>query len=105
RGAGMLAAMLLASATAAGLLAASRTTPHPRDGGRIEGTVVISRALSARPLPFRPSAEPGAGAQAPKPQAPDSVAELRNVVIYVDGSKAFPLGALPGAEPPPPDSM
>jgi plastocyanin len=69
-------------------------TPATRAGGRIEGTVMISRALVARRPRFRIYADAGPGSQ-PKivPQG-DSIAELRNVVIYVDG-------AMPGAPPPP----
>jgi plastocyanin len=66
-----------------------------RAGGRIEGTVVISRALVARRPRFRIYADAGPGAQPPLAARGDSIAELRNVVIYVDG-------VIPGAPPPPP---
>jgi plastocyanin len=65
-----------------------------RAGGRIEGSVVISRALVARRPRFRIYADAGPGSQPPKAPRSDSIAELRNVVIYVDGT-------MPGAPPPP----
>jgi plastocyanin len=59
----------------------------PRTTGRIEGTVIISAALSPRRPQFRIYADPGAGALPPStPRAADAVAaEIHNVVIYLEG--------------------
>ncbi|HEY4129291.1 MAG TPA: hypothetical protein VGM50_01640, partial [Gemmatimonadaceae bacterium] len=55
--------------------------------GRIEGTVEISTALSSRRPQFRIYADPGTGSTPPPPPPPreQMAAELRNVVVYVDG--------------------
>jgi plastocyanin len=60
-----------------------------RATGRIQGTVEISTALSARRPQFRIYAEPGTGSTPPAPddQGRDrAAAELHNVVIYLEGS-------------------
>jgi plastocyanin len=59
--------------------------PQPRTTGRIEGTVEISRSLSARRVPFRIYADPGTGALPPSGPRDPMSAELHNVVIYLDG--------------------
>ncbi|HXT17692.1 MAG TPA: plastocyanin/azurin family copper-binding protein [Gemmatimonadaceae bacterium] len=53
--------------------------------GRIEGTVEISTALSARRPQFRPYAEPGTGSTPPPAPRDPIAAELHNVVIYLEG--------------------
>lgn len=81
---------------------ASRVTRA--DGGRIEGTVVISRAIATRRPAFRIYSDLGPGAQPPKEAAPDSIGELRNVVIYLEPDPA--VGRAPAAaNPAPHDSM
>ena len=50
--------------------------------GRIEGTVVISTALSARRPRFRIYTSPGPGANPPKHETN----EILNVVLYLDGT-------------------
>jgi len=56
-----------------------------RAGGRIEGTVEISSALSTRRTVFRIYSDPGiGGVPAPPPRDP-AAAELHNVVLYLDG--------------------
>lgn len=63
--------------------AAPRTRPAT---GRIQGTVEISTALSTRRPQFRIYAEPGSGSTPPAPPRDATLAELRNVVIYIDGT-------------------
>ena len=58
--------------------------------GRIEGTVEISMALTARRPQFRPYSDPGAGG-IPAP-APREQSEVRNVVIYLAGDAATLAG-------------
>ncbi len=53
--------------------------------GRIVGTVEISTVLSTRRPQFRIYAEPGSGALPPAPPKDPVAAELRNVVIYLEG--------------------
>lgn len=53
--------------------------------GRIEGTVEISTVLSARRPQFRPYAEPGSGSLPPAAPRDPIAAELRNVVVYLEG--------------------
>jgi plastocyanin len=56
-----------------------------RAGGRIEGTVEISSALSTRRTVFRIYSDPGIGAvPAGSPRDP-AAAELHNVVLYLEG--------------------
>jgi plastocyanin len=67
------------------LLGVSTGPPVHRSTGRIEGTVVVSTALANRRPDFRIYADPGTGSIAP-PQSRDRLAaELRNVVIYLEG--------------------
>ena len=71
------------------------TQASPRRAtGRIEGTVEISRALTARRPQFRPYADPGSGVT-PAATPRDPIAEeARNVVIYLDGdSTQLPASA------------
>jgi hypothetical protein len=63
-------------------------------GGRIEGTVTLSRVLAARRPRFRIYADAGKGATPPSQPAPDLSAEFANVVIYLEG------GTLPPSRPP-----
>jgi plastocyanin len=62
--------------------------------GRIEGSVVVSTALAARRPDFRIYADPGTGSIAPAQPRDPLAAELKNVVIYLDGDSAT-LPALP----------
>jgi plastocyanin len=60
--------------------------------GRIEGTVVISAALTARRPQFRIYSDPGAGG-APPPAPRDPLnAEVRNVVLYLEGDSTALAG-------------
>jgi plastocyanin len=68
---------------------------HPADPtsrraatGRIEGVVEISTALSSRRPQFRIYSDPGTGATPPPPPRDQLAAELRNVVVYLDGDSA-----------------
>jgi plastocyanin len=61
--------------------------------GRIQGTVEISTALSARRPQFRIYAEPGSGSTPPAAPRDQIAAEMKNVVIYLDG----PAGPSPEA--------
>ncbi len=64
----------------------STDPPVHRSTGSISGTVVVSTALAARRPDFRIYADPGTGALAPPPASRDPLAaELKNVVIYLDG--------------------
>jgi plastocyanin len=57
--------------------------------GRIEGMVEISATLTARRPDFRIYADPGSGAaSAPAPRRDPIAAELRNVVLYLEGDSA-----------------
>lgn len=60
--------------------------------GRIEGTVVISAALTARRPQFRIYSDPGAGGAPPPAPRDPLAAEVRNVVLYLEGDS----DALPG---------
>lgn len=59
--------------------------PQPPATGRIEGTVVISAALTVRRPQFRIYADPGSGGVPPAPPRDALAAEVRNVVIYLEG--------------------
>jgi plastocyanin len=93
------------AAVAAGALlcvaaAIPRTTPaavraRPATG-RIEGTVEISTVLATRRPQFRIYAEPGTGATPPPPPKDPLAAELKNVVVYLEGDSTR-LPAPPGA--------
>jgi plastocyanin len=63
---------------------AGRASPRPATG-RIEGTVEISSALSARRPLFRIYSDPGIGAVPSRPARDPAVAELHNVVLYLEG--------------------
>ena len=68
------------------LVAASPPSRTHRATGRIQGIVEISTVLSTRRPQFRIYGEPGSGATPPAPPRDPIAAELRNVVIYLDGS-------------------
>lgn len=62
--------------------------------GRIEGNVEISTALTARRPQIRIYADPGSGAIPPAPPRDPLAAEVRNVVLYLEGdSAAIPASA------------
>ncbi|HEY4305865.1 MAG TPA: hypothetical protein VGM82_15440 [Gemmatimonadaceae bacterium] len=98
---------LLAIATAATAptrpVAPARTADSPlarsataRATGRIEGLVEISASLTARRPQFRIYADPGSGAAPPPVVRPSDAlaAEVRNVVIYLDGDSTKLAGSL-----------
>lgn len=58
-------------------------------GGRIEGSVVLSSALTTRRPRFRIYADPGPGGL--PPTTPDTGSEMRNVVIYVQSDATHPV--------------
>jgi plastocyanin len=59
--------------------------------GRIEGTVEISSVLSSRRPRIRLYGEGGAGSVPPSRAGVDTLAELRNVVLYVQSDRSHPL--------------
>ncbi len=63
----------------------SRAPAQPPATGRIEGSVEISPSLSARRPQFRIYADPGSGAVPPAPPKDVAAAELKNVVVYLEG--------------------
>ena len=73
------------SADAGGASPVDRRATGGRATGRIEGTVEISSSLSARRAPFRIYADPGTGSLPPAATRDPITAELRNVVVYLDG--------------------
>ena len=82
-----MAALILATTTAV----ARPGSPTPaRATGRIAGTVEISTALSTRRPRIRIYSEPGSGAVPPSvPSAREAAAaEMRNVVLYLEGDSA-----------------
>ncbi|MEP6494845.1 MAG: hypothetical protein ABJF01_19315 [bacterium] len=65
---------------------AAGTLPPARPAtGRIEGTVEISSTLAARRAPIRIYADPGSGSTPPASPRDPIAAELKNVVVYLDG--------------------
>jgi plastocyanin len=63
-----------------------RAAPRRLATGRIEGNVVVSTTLAARRPDFRIYADPGTGSIPPAPRSRDQLAaELKNVVIYLEG--------------------
>jgi len=62
--------------------------PRARATGRIEGNVEITNALAARRPQYRPYADPGSGAVPPPPPRDAIAAEIRNVVLYLEGDTA-----------------
>ena len=61
--------------------------------GRIEGTVEISSTLSIRRPPFRIYADPGSGSIPPAPIPDPALAELHNVVVYLEGDTTILAGS------------
>jgi plastocyanin len=61
---------------------------EPLATGRIEGTVEISTALTARRPQFRIYADPGSGALPTAPPRDAIATEIRNVVLYLEGDSA-----------------
>src|SRR5579859_5015627 len=82
---------LLLAAAAQPLPLAVSARPH-QAVGRIEGSVVLSSALTNRRPRFRIYVDPGPGALPPRP---DTGSEMRNVVIYVqsDAARPFPVAS------------
>lgn len=83
----------VAGLLAAGALVIAAPVPAPhrvdrRATGRIEGAVEISPSLTARRPQFRFYADPGSGSLPPAPPRDPVAAELRNVVIYLEGDSA-----------------
>jgi hypothetical protein len=83
----------VAGLLAAGALAIVAPAPAPhrvdrRATGRIEGAVEISPSLTARRPQYRFYADPGSGSLPPAPPRDPVAAELRNVVIYLEGDSA-----------------
>jgi plastocyanin len=75
-----------AAAPASPAPALTAPTARSRPGtGRIEGTVEISRSLSIRRPDFRIYADPGIGSVPPVSPANQALAELHNVVVYLEG--------------------
>ena len=71
--------------------AVSSRRPVHASTGSISGNVVVSTALAARRPDFRIYADPGTGSIAPRESRDPLAAELKNVVIYLDGdSTALP---------------
>lgn len=65
--------------------------------GRIIGSVEISSALTARRPQFRIYSDPGPGSVPAAPPRNELAAELRNVVVYLDGERDAPRPILPAA--------
>jgi plastocyanin len=82
---GAVAAVLGMSPATTAARPAAPIAPPGRATGRIEGTVEISSSLSSRRPQFRIYAEPGTGATPPPTPRDPVTAELRNVVIYLEG--------------------
>ncbi|HEY7394224.1 MAG TPA: hypothetical protein VH559_05250 [Gemmatimonadaceae bacterium] len=92
--------MLTMTSTAGRVVAPAPPPPphvaHKPHGatGRIEGTVEISTALTARRPQFRIYSDPGPGSTPPPPARDPLAAEARNVVVYLEGD-ADQLAGLP----------
>jgi plastocyanin len=71
-----------------------------RIAGRIEGNVIISAALSSRRPRFRIYADAGPGSAPRSLPRPDSIAELKNIVIYLEPARPGAASAtLPAVRP------
>lgn len=81
------------------LCIAAPSSPTRRATGRIEGTVEISASLSARRPQFRIYSDPGSGALPPAAPRDPVAAELRNVVLYLEGDSARLWSAAQTPEP------
>ena len=73
-----------ASPRSAHVVSTPGARPRPATG-RIEGTVEISSSLSVRRPDFRIYADPGIGSVPPISPANQALAELHNVVVYLEG--------------------
>ena len=71
-----------------------RSVAHRVGTGRIEGTVEISSSLSVRRPQFRIYSDPGRGSVPPPPTPDPALAELHNVVVYLEGDTS----ALPASD-------
>lgn len=85
------ATLLAAACLTLGGWARPGTPPAARHNatGRIEGSVVLSSALTNRRPRFRIYADPGPGGL--PSTTPDTGSEMRNVVIYVQSDAAHPV--------------
>jgi len=91
----IFAAISIGAATPPEGTTARASAPRRRVAtGRIEGTVEISTSLSARRPQFRIYADPGSGSLPPAPPKDPIAAELRNVVVYLEGDS----DRLPGSD-------
>jgi plastocyanin len=79
--------------------ASQQTATNVRANGRIEGTVEISSSITARRPQFRIYADPGSGALPPAAPLDPVAAELRTVVLYLDGDSARLASAAQSPEP------
>jgi len=72
----------------------STSPPVHQSTGSISGNVVVSTTLAARRPDFRIYADPGTGSIPPTRSRDQLAAELKNVVIYLDGdSTTLPASA------------
>ena len=87
--------MLAATSFGTPGVAPESIAPPPRRAatGRIEGTVVISAALTARRPQFRIYSDPGTGGAPPPAQRDPLAAEVRNVILYLEGDSAMLAGS------------
>ncbi len=82
----LLASTILAAGVAFARPSHSGAVASPRrTTGRIEGTVEISSALSARRPAFRIYSDPGMGTVPSATPRDPAIAELHNVVLYLEG--------------------
>ena len=70
-----------------------------QDSGRVEGYVVLSRALTTKRVRFRIYSDAGKGATPPPQPATDLTDEFANVVIYLELDAAKALAKVPSEHP------
>ena len=91
----LVAALALLSGATGNRQPVAGRQPAAQALGRIEGSVVLSSALTSRRPRFRIYTDPGPGGL--PPQSPDTGSEMRNVVIYVQSDAAHSLASDPAA--------